>query len=127
MVNLLEQGLSWLNEMRVRHMAASVRYCRESHEIEVSATTAQTVVEVSRDHGLFERIESRDFLISASDLIVDGNPILPSPGDRIREERGGKAHIHEVMDLDGEPCFRWCDPFGITLRIHTKLIGTENL
>ena len=34
---------------------------------------------------------------------------------------------YEVMDLGGESCWRWSDPYRMTLRIHTKDIGEENV
>jgi hypothetical protein len=72
-----------------------------------------------------ERIESRDFLILAEDLVLDGTVVLPVRGDRIRETQGGKVYVYEVVAPGNEPCWRYSDPFRKTLRIHTKHIATE--
>ena len=41
--------------------------------------------------------------------------------DRITD--GGS--VYEVMAPGTEPPCRYSDPHGVTLRIHTKLVGTE--
>ena len=43
----------------------------------------------------------------------------------IRETDGGKTYEYEVMAPGNDPCWRWSDDYRRTLRIHTKLIGTE--
>jgi len=57
--------------------------------------------------------------------LYTGQEQTPRVGDRIVEAEGGTVFLYEVMSLEDEPPFRWCNPYRRTLRIHTKYIGAE--
>ncbi len=126
MADLLEQGSAFLEDQRHRHMTRTVVYRRGTDEVELSATIGRTVFEQADDRGLVSRIESRDFLVRAEDLVLAGVPALPKAGDHVREPRDGKTFVYEVMAPGTEPPFRYSDPHRRTLRIHTKHVGTES-
>ena len=67
------------------------------------------------------RYESRDFLITASDLVLTGTLVLPERGDEIIDD----CFVYEVMAPANEPEWRYSDSFRNTLRIHTKNTGKE--
>ncbi len=121
---LLEKSSAWLEGMREKHCTRPVTYCRSGECVTVLATVGKTVFQIARDYGPFERFESRDYLVTAAELVLQGNLILPSRGDTIRETDGGKTYEYEVMAPGGEPDWRWSDDYRQTLRIHTKRIGT---
>lgn len=102
MVNLLEQGLAWLNEARSRHMAGEIEYLRESHVVPLTATPGQTVVEVSRDHGLFEQADRRiPALVNlpAAHRFLSIEPMLgPIDLDRMRTS-GCRVNCGEGADM----------------------------
>jgi len=120
MSDLLEAGAIWLESMRTKHMSKSVMYCRGGESVILPATIGRTVFEVERETGAYEPYESRDFLISAADLILSGEPVLPVLGDIVKETVDGKVYEYEVMAPGSEPCWRWSDTYRHTLRIHTK-------
>jgi len=131
MADLLEEAAGWLDGMRTAHLSRPVVYCRPSAgsgqgaEVEVAATIGKTVFEIDDGSGAVERFESRDFLISAGELVLGGDTTLPQPGDRVKEPAGVlgvKVLVYEVMAPGKEPCWRWSDPFRRTLRIHTKQV-----
>jgi hypothetical protein len=127
MGDLLGQAAAWLGDMRTAHLSHPVTYRRPSAgsgqaaEVEVAATVGRTVFDIDDGYGAVERFESRDFLISAGELVLAGGPVEPQPGDRIID--GGKTY--EAMAPGKAPCWRWSDPFRRTLRIHTKQVATE--
>jgi hypothetical protein len=125
MPDLLEQSAAWLEEMRLKFLTRPVTYVREGESITVRATVGRTVFRIARDYGIFERTESRDYLVTADELVLRGNAVLPARGDTIREADGDSVHIYEVMAPGGEPCWRWSDGYRRALRIHTKLVGME--
>jgi hypothetical protein len=131
MADLLQTGTAWLGDMRTAHLSHPVTYCRPSTasgqvaEVEVAATVGKTVFDIEDSYGAVERFESRDFLISAGELVLSGQPVEPRPGDRIKEPAGGKVLVYEAMAPGKAPCWRWSDPFRRTLRIHTKHVGEE--
>ena len=81
--------------------------------------------QVSREYGVLERIEARDYIVEATRLVLGGAVTLPRKGDRIREADGAKAYVYEVMAPGSEPCWRYSDLERRALRIHTKLVGQE--
>ena len=125
MPNMLERGNAWLEAMRQRHATQDIEYARGEETIPLRATVGKTVFQVSREYGLFERTESRDYIVEAARLVLGGAVTLPKKGDRIREADGAKAFIYEVMAPGTEPCWRYSDLQRRALRIHTKLVGQE--
>lgn len=125
MADLLQTGSDWLEDQRVKHLTRSVIYQRGTSSVEVSATIGRTVFEVDDGFGVLERIESRDYLILAEQLVLDGQPTFPERGDRIRETDGAKTVVYEVMAPGKEPHWRYSAPYRKTLRVHTKQVDTE--
>ena len=123
---MLQHGSDWLEDQRVKHMTRSVLYGRGTSSVEVPATIGRTVFEVDDGYGVLERTESRDYLILAGDLVVDGQQTLPERGDRIRETQDTQIFVYEVMAPGKEPAWRYSDPYRKTLRIHTKQVDTED-
>ena len=127
MADLLKTGSDWLEGMRVAHASMTVEYYRELNYVELKATPGETTFEVDTGQGTIERIESRDFLILAADLILLGMVTLPQRGDQIKEPigAGGTELVYEVMSPGDGPPWRYSDNYRKTLRVHTKLVGTE--
>ncbi len=127
MTDLLSQGLSWLEDQRHQHLTRMVTYQRGVDQVELAATIGRTVFEQDDHAGGLTRIESRDFLIRAADLILAAETTLPQPGDRIIETDAIATYTYEVLAPGSEPPWRYSDVNRLTLRIHTKQVGTEDL
>lgn len=125
MADLLQKASAWLEDQRNRHMTQTVVYQRGSDTVELPATIGTTVFQIDDGASALLRIESRDYLIRAVDLVLGGNAILPKRGDRIRETSGTQVIVYEVVGPGDEPCWRWSDAYWQTLRIHTKQVDTE--
>jgi len=119
MADLIGNAMRWLEAQRRKHLTVPVIYRRGELSVELPATIGRTVFKVSDDYGRFQYIESRDYLISAVDLVLDGKISLPEKGDEIVENN----QIYEVMAPNGEPEWRYSDSSRQSLRIHTKLTG----
>lgn len=126
MGDLLQTGSAWLEDQRVKYCSHKVDYARGSVTVEVNATTGRTLFVVDDGYGAQIRIESRDYLILATELILDSTQTLPQVGDQVREAADSQTLIYEVVSPGGEPHYRFSDPYRKTLRIHTKLIGQES-
>ena len=124
MADLLEQSSAWLDGQRKKFLAKTVTYCRGQAEAVVLATVGRTTFEVEDSTGVAERFESRDFIITAADLVLGGEVVTPERGDRIEETAGNQTLVYEVVGPGQEPCWRWSDPYRLALRIHTKQVGT---
>ena len=128
MADLLQRGMAWLEAQRTKFMTQAVVYQRGGEgggAVEVPATIGATTFQVDDDDGAMLRVESRDYLILAADLVISETPILPKRGDRIRETSGSQVFTYEVMAPGDEPCWRWSDGYRQTLRIHTKQTDME--
>jgi hypothetical protein len=140
MADLLEQSSAWLDGQRKQFLAKLVTYCRTVTvpdpedeqgtvevvlEVEVQATVGRTTFEIESSTGVAERFEARDFIITAADLVLDGDVVLPERGDRIKETVGSQTLVYEVVGPGNEPCWRWSDPYRLALRVHTKQVGAQ--
>ncbi|MGD9128784.1 MAG: hypothetical protein PVH19_15515 [Planctomycetia bacterium] len=117
-MSLLTKGAEWLERQRHAYLAVDMEYQRDAVRLPLRATIGQTIFEVSDEYGRLIRIESRDFLIRACDLIIDDQVVTPQVGDLIHEG----DFTYEVMSPSGEPEWRYSDINRQTLRIHTKQV-----
>lgn len=125
--DMLQTGIQAHRAWRKAHFARTVTYERVSDDISfsVSATVGETRFRIGQGTGPDVLVRMRDYLIEAADLAA-GGITEPQAGDKIRETLGATVHVHEVMGPgNGEPEWRWSDPYGGTMRIHTKLVDTE--
>lgn len=99
----------------------SVTYYRGSQQVgsDLKATYGQTIHEQDSQFGILRWV-SQDFIFTAADLTLDGNVIEPQRGDKIADHNGNEF---EVLGDGGEPCFRYSDPYRLTVRVHTKQVG----
>jgi len=126
-VDLLKIGSDWLQNQRSKFLTRKIVYQRDTASVEVLATVGKTIFRVDTGYGRIERLESRDYLITVADLILDGQVTLPEPGDQVRETEDSTSFVYEVMAPGNEPAYRYSDPYRKTLRIHTKLVARETL
>jgi len=125
MPDVLEKGLAWLDDQRHAHMTRTVVYQRGANAVEIAATIGRTEFEQVDEYGVVQRLQSRDFLVRAADLVLAGATTLPKAGDRIRETVGAQTFVYEVMAPGNEPPWRYSDPYRKALRVHTKHVATE--
>ncbi len=125
MADLLEQGAAFLDDRRHEHLTRTVTYERGASTVDLAATVGRTVFEQADESGFIRKVESRDFLVRRTDLVLDGSETLPKAGDRVHEPDGSQTQVYEVMAPGGEPPFRFSDPYRKVLRIHTKHVATE--
>lgn len=123
--DVLERGSLWLEAMRHEHQTTPVTYTDGQASVVLPATIGRTEFEQLNEYGVVQMIESRDFLIRAADLSLNGQVILPSAGHRIREEDGANVFVYEVMAPGSQQPWRYSDPNLKTLRVHTKHVDTE--
>jgi hypothetical protein len=123
--DLLDKGSAWLEGQRKKHATREVTYRRGMDAVAVKATIGRTMFEQDDGAGVIVRMQVRDYLIDTADLVLASEPTLPAKGDRIEEIDAGQKHTYEVLPLGGEQHWRYSDPYRRTLRIHTKLIETE--
>lgn len=123
---MLRKGAEWLNRKLKQHAGETLVYSRGAHSTTITAVAGKTLLQLNDDLGGV-RVEwtDRDFLITASDLVLNGSVTLPQRGDQIREVIGSQTKVYEVTAPGAEPIWRWSDEGQQVLRVHTKEIGVE--
>lgn len=114
-MGLIEQGAAWLEAQRLKELSVPAVYARrDGTQIPVNVTLGRTLFRAENEYGVTIRIESKDFLISISDLSDD-----PERGDAILYN----GVRYEVLAPNAEPVWRWSGSYHWTRRIHTKETG----
>lgn len=111
---MLANGMDALRAAQVASLAADAVYRRGAEETPIRAVLGRTAFQSRNDRGVWVRVESRDFIVTAGRLGFE-----PQAGDEI--ECGGATY--EVLAPDGEGVWRWSDPQRTAMRIHAKLTG----
>lgn len=73
--------------------------------------------------GVLTRAEVWSWLIAAADLVLAGASAEPQRHDRIEEVTPAGTFVYELLELGGEPCWRWSDPHQQYRRITTRLVS----
>lgn len=122
MANLLATGATKLAALLKSHAGTSVTYKRgESQSVSLTVTVGQTQFEQVDGEGGLLRWNSRDFLITAADLILSESVTLPVKDDKIVEVGAdGVTRTFVVAPVEGENCYRFSDTSRTILRVHTK-------
>ena len=123
MPNMLTKAINRLRDIRVLVMSESAVYDRIGVQVTLSVTRGSTSYETFDDDGLSVRSRSTDFIFTAADLILSSNLTLPQRGDKLIMTLGASVSTYEVLDLGAAGHYRPADPYGTTLRVHTKLIS----
>jgi hypothetical protein len=127
MTDLLRTGAAWLAAQMKANAGRVVTYCRGYATVALTATVGRTLMRVQdgRGGGYVEWTD-RDYLVTAADLVMDGARTEPQRGDLIRDANdAGGTDVFEVLAPGGEPPWRYADPHGLMLRIHTKRVAVE--
>ena len=125
MTDMLETGVTWLNEMRDTHFVKSVTYRRGRSSVTINATRGRTQTNIVGEDAVEVAGQIDDWIVMASDLVLDGERIWPEIGDQIREVSGSETFVYDVRKgPDGEG-WRYQDAFKQTLRIHTLRAAIE--
>lgn len=125
MANRFASAAARLHQRLGSHAGVDIVYLRQAASVAVVASIGQTLFQSDNGTGVTSEFESRDFLVAAADLVLDGSQTLPKAGDRIRETAGGVTYVYEIMAPGNEPVWRYSDRERLMLRIHTKQVATE--
>lgn len=116
MSDFLVDGMTWLEEKRHEVLTTEVTYSRVNYSVTIVATIGRTRFKTLDEYGRWVKFESRDFLLLAEELILNGSVVLPEVGDIITE----RGVNYEVLAMPTAPHWRYSDVNRNTLRIHTK-------
>jgi len=116
---MLEDALTWLNEVRREEMSRTVVYRRGDDSVELPATPAASERDSSGEQSVVMEWDEVEWLVGAADLKFDGQPVTPERGDYIDDG----TERYQVLSRDGLPPWRWSGTPGRMMLILTKRIG----
>ena len=125
MPDLLKTGSDWLAGRLKSHVSQSITYRRGILSRSLLATIGSTAFELTDHEQRLTRVESRDYLVTAADLLLGGKVELPKRGDLIEETINGVVHLYQVLAPGGEDVYSFSDRYNTTLRVHTKFLKTD--
>jgi len=122
MTNMLRDGVSYLHGQRQKRMASKVTYQRGVDSVELKATRGETNVQEATGDGQVISTEA-DWLINPNDLVLFGSETRPQRGDTITDVHNGVTKVYVVMPTVAEDVWRYSDPYGECIRVHTKRVS----
>ena len=127
-MNLLEDGAQWLADQMDENVSSQVVYVRGSLQCSLDASFGKTQFEVTDQAGMLHNVESHDFILRSAAMLFDGEIFVPKALDEIHVVRSGVTHRYMVVQYGNfmdatQQVYRWCDPYGKQLRVHTRYEG----
>lgn len=119
-MNMLEDGLAWLNQVRREEMSRTVWYRRGNVAVSLPATPVASESNRQGQHSVVMEWDEVEWLVGAADLQLAGQMVEPETGDVIDD---GQTR-YEVLPRDGQPPWRWSGPPGVMMLLLTKRIGS---
>lgn len=102
-----------------------VTYHRGDQAVLLRAPRSSVVVEIDRGDGVTVEAQRIDWLVPVDKLAFHGELVEPEAGDQMKELRGHKQYVHEVMALGTDTHARRIGPAETVWRIHTKVVAVE--
>ncbi len=125
MADMLQSGLAWLSAQLQANAATTITYRRGSQSVRIQATMGAQLLKVTdlAGNAMVERPDA-DFIFPAANLDFGAGPVAPAEGDLVEKTYGSITRQFKVMPVGGsEPAWRYCDPYQINVRVHTKFVG----
>jgi len=120
---LLREAVDFISDESAESLVepGEATYRTSAGSVQLPVVLGQTRYDVLDSDGATITGTCNDILCEASDLVIDGEGILPTPGDTIELTDG---RVLEVLEIGGGEHFRYSDPLKRRLRIHTKDVDT---
>ena|SRR5688572_16406788 len=102
-----------------RVAGVDIRYVRGDQEIPLKAVPGTTRYELTDSDGRIISAQTRDYLIIADELLLDGAPVEPQREDKIIQSQADGEHTYKLLELPASKCWRWSDEQHVRYRVHT--------
>lgn len=118
-------GSAWQATAQAESASITVTLRRPGYDdvTGVAAVVGTTAIEQELEDGSSLRVDSHDFLIKASDYLIDGEQVEPADGDLIIETVDGVELFYELRPFAGEASARHMDQFRTRWRCHTLQVA----
>ena len=115
MATVVEQAVIAAYNAARRLAGVSLTYTRGANSVVVTAIPGRSTQTVEVGDTINE-VQTRDYLILASELILSGAETTPQRGDTITVG----LSVLDLLSVSGEPVWRYSDQTRQVIRIHAK-------
>jgi len=123
--NLFLWAEQYVNKTRAMYSQVEIRFVRDDDIVLLNATPSLTEFVSLDRHMITLRKQSRDYLITVDELLINTVKVKPKEGDQIWEDTGGTRYKYELGSYNGEPLWRYSGAYRQVFRMHTKFLGEE--
>jgi hypothetical protein len=119
-INILANAAAWLHRERHARAGVALRYNRiaVAGVIALYGTRGRTDADQLQLGELVVGAVIDDWILRAEDFIIAGSFVPPVARDTITEIATNK--VWEVLELPGEPVWRYSDQYRNAVRVHVK-------
>jgi hypothetical protein len=117
-MNPAQQAMAALHAATRQVFGVVITYRRGDHAVTLTAVRGKTDAVMVNGGGAAIDAKIDDFIILASELVLDGAAILPAEADTIAVADVPGA----VFEVAGSPAWRYSDPQETQYRVHTNRI-----
>lgn len=119
MADFIKQGIDFLQTVRTEVNSQLVTIKRGANTTENVPARIAGDREVADQFGTRVSGSDRDFVIKATDYVIDGSVVEPEDDDIIVDVSSGTAVEYEVRPMEDLDSASWSDNYGVAWRIHT--------
>lgn len=125
MADLFSGATTLLSDSLKANAGKTATYSRGGMSASLTVTMQTPVFEDDTDFGRITS-EIKDFIIQADDLIIGGLTVQPERGDTITVSINSEDRVYEVVGLQGEPPWRYSDPYNVMIRVHATRVRVRS-
>jgi hypothetical protein len=104
----------------------TVLYIRGAHSLELTEAKPRGGKRPEeRERGIVLQVEELEWLILASELILNGTATKPARNDRIEWTKGATKYTYTVLPTEADQVWRWADRGQSHFHVYAKLTKTE--
>lgn len=97
-----------------------ITFATDAGSVVVDAVVCRSKMVVESATGAILQVQSHDYIVRASDLIIASVVVTPLKGNTVSRVFAGLTYTYQLMI----PTFDLHDHAGLFLRLHSKLIST---
>lgn len=119
-MNLLDRSTRVRDKLLKKAAGADTTYIRGANVIEQLRGVQSQVRQIDFGEQFELTSRERDWLFLVSDLVIDGEAILPQRDDIVQWiDADNVTHRYEVLPRAGERCYRFTDQSMLQVRVFT--------
>jgi hypothetical protein len=129
MADMLQEALEELAAQQKAHQSRTITYRRGSLYVEIDVTPGKSILRTANDQTTLVERPVATFVFTAADLDFGDGVVEPDANDLVDMEMSedGIRKRFRVLPMGGDPAWRYCDPYQISVEVRTKQVSQSDL